>query len=60
MTELQLYKFIHDNGVYWRKDNNIGIPDIIIFPYVFQLEEFCNLIKNYKIDDGGLVIRLTD
>jgi hypothetical protein len=52
MTELSLYKFIHENSVEWRKQDNNGTPDIIIFPYVFQLEEFCNLVKNYRSDEG--------
>jgi hypothetical protein len=58
MTELELYKYIHDNSIEWRREVNEGSPDILIFPYVFQLEDFCKLIKAYNADDGGLVIRL--
>ena len=57
MTELELYKYIKNNSIEWRKEINNGIDDIIIFPYIFQLEEFSNLIKCYY-DDGGLEIRL--
>jgi hypothetical protein len=53
MTELELYKFIHENGVEWRWDNNAGHDDVIIFPYIFWLEDFCKLIKDYEGSDGG-------
>lgn len=58
MTELELYKFINDNSIEWHRQNNDGTPDILIFPYTFQLEDFCKLVKDYNADDGGLVIRL--
>ena len=58
MTELELYKFINDNSIEWHRQDNEGTPDILIFPYVFQLEDFCKLIKDYDTDDGGLIIRL--
>jgi hypothetical protein len=60
MTELELYKFIHEEGISWNRAENKGYPDVLIFPYVFQLEDFCKLLKKYKFDDGGLEIRLLD
>jgi hypothetical protein len=58
MTELQLFRYIHENNIEWHRQDNDGTPDILIFPYVFQLEDFCKLVKGYNIDDGGLIIRL--
>ena len=60
MTELQLHKFINDHNVEWHRRDNEGTPDIIIFPYVWYLEDFCEIVKDYKIDDGGLEIRLVN
>jgi hypothetical protein len=58
MTELDLYKFINDNNIEWHRQDNDGTPDIIIFPFIFQLDEFYKLLKGYKTDEGGLEIRL--
>ena len=55
MTELELYKFINDNSIEWHRQDNDGMSNILIFPYTFQLEDFCKLVKDY---DRGLVIRL--
>jgi len=51
MTELELYKYINDNNIEWHRRDNDGTPDIVIFPYTFQVEEFANLIKS-SIDEG--------
>jgi len=60
MTELELYRFINEHDIEWHKQDNEGTPDILIFPYIFQLEDFCKLVKGYNTDDGGLIIRLLD
>jgi hypothetical protein len=60
MTELELYKFIHHNDIEYRREDNEGTSDILMFLYVFQLEDFCKLVKDYNIDDGGLSIRLVN
>lgn len=60
MTELDLYKFINDNSIEWRREINDGADDIIIFLYTFQLDGFIKLIKKYSFDDGGLEVRLMD
>ncbi len=57
MTELDLYKFITDNAIEWHRHDRNGNDDVIIFPYIFQLEEFSKLFKNY---DEGLDIKLMD
>lgn len=56
MTELDLYKYINGNSIEWHRQDNDGTPDILIFPYIFQLEEFCELIKYYDNDNGGLLV----
>jgi hypothetical protein len=58
MTELELYKFINDHDIEWHREDNDGTPDIIIFPFVYHLEHFCEIVKDYDTDDGGLIIRL--
>lgn len=58
MTELELYKFINDNSIEWHRQDNDGISNILIYPYTFQLEDFCNLVKDYDPDGRGLVIHL--
>jgi hypothetical protein len=57
MTELELYKYINDNGIEWHRQDNDGTPDIIIFPYIFQLEEFCKLVMGYESEEG-VILRL--
>jgi hypothetical protein len=58
MTELELYKFINDNTIEWHRRDNEGEEDIIIFPYIFQIEEFQKLLSNHHYDDGGLICRM--
>jgi hypothetical protein len=57
MKALDLYKFIQENDVEWRWENNDGEKDVLIFPYVFELKGFCELIKNYEPDEP-LQVRL--
>lgn len=52
MTELELYKYINENDIEWTRQDNQGNTDVMIFPYLFQLEDFCEIIKNYDIDEG--------
>lgn len=57
MTELELYKYINDNNIEWHRwhrhlDNRHSVADIIIFPYIFQIDEFAKLIKDYTSDEG--------
>lgn len=60
MTDLDLYKFINNNSIEWHRQDNDGIPDVLIFPYTFQLEEFSKLTKGFYNDDRGLTIHLKD
>lgn len=52
MTELELYKYIQENGIEWHRYENDGKEDVLIFPYIFQLEEFANMIKNATDEEG--------
>lgn len=52
MTELELYKFINDNGVEWHRHENEGKDDVIILPYIFELGDFDKLVSNYDTDEG--------
>lgn len=52
MTELELYKYINDNDIEWHRHDNNGENDVVILPYIFQLEEFSKLISNYHTDEG--------
>ena len=45
MTELELYKYINENDIEWTRQDNQGNTDVMIFPYLFQLEDFCEIIK---------------
>lgn len=51
MTELQLYKFINDNGCEWHW-NPDGHLTIFISPY--YLKDFCAMLGRCVFDDGGL------
>ena len=59
MTELELYKYVTDNDIEWHRYDNEGTPDVIILPYIFQLEEFTNMVKSFSREDG-LECRLKD
>ncbi len=60
MTELSLYKYINDNGIEWHRRDNDGTPDVIIFPYYFQIEDFKKMLSNSLFDDGGIECRMMD
>lgn len=60
MTELELYKFINDNNIEWHKRENDGTPDVVIFPHIFQIEDFQKLLSKSSFDDGGIECRMMD
>ena len=51
MTELELYKYITENNIEWRRDNNDGTPDVLIFPLICEVKEFNELVKG-DIEEG--------
>ena len=58
MTELELYKYVNDNGIEWHRRDNDGTPDVVIFPLIFQVDEFYKLIRS--MIDEGIECRLMD
>jgi len=58
MTELQISKFMSENGVEWHRENNKGKPDIIISVYISHLQEFCEIVKTFTPDYAGLEMNL--
>jgi len=58
MTELQISKFIDEHCVEWHREDNKGKPDIIIFVYTYNLEDFCEIAKTFTPDYAGLEMNL--
>ena len=61
MTELSLYKFIHNNDIeyHWHEfeeDNN----DVVIFVHDYQLEDLRGLLSFSDYDDEGIEVILKD
>ena len=54
MTELDLYRFIVGNNIEWHWNNNEGTQDVIIFPSIYELEEFQKLLTEHDFDDNGI------
>jgi len=52
MTELDLYRFIEENDIEWRYEDNSWYKDVLIFLYTFQLEGFAKLVKGIRFDEG--------
>lgn len=60
MTEIRLYKFIVNNDIEWHYQENDGIEDVLIFPSVYIIGEFCDLLGPTIFDDEGIVCNLKD
>lgn len=60
MTAIELYKFINTNGIEWHYRDNDGTEDVLIFPYITQIEEFNKLLGSYMFDDGGIECTMMD
>ena len=59
MTELDFYKYINENNIEWHWRNNNGTEDVIIFIYLFDLEYFCDLVKDKTdYDEYGLDVKI--
>ena len=61
MTELQLYKWVHDNHIEyhchsrWAVDDNSIIDEIVyIYPNYYELEELSKMLSPSIFDDGGI------
>jgi NTP pyrophosphatase (non-canonical NTP hydrolase) len=60
MEKLQLYKFIHDNGIEYRYQYNYETKkdDLLIWIPFYLVEEFGELIESMS-SDGGIDCTLT-
>lgn len=47
MTKEELEKFLKDNNVGWKWEDNKGIPDVLIYPLIEQFFDFSKLIRKY-------------
>lgn len=59
MTELELYRYINDNYIEWHYHDNDGVEDVLIFPFIFQMDVFAKLVSS-ATDDEGIECRLKD
>lgn len=61
MTELQLYKFVHENNVeYHWNFNDSEEGEVYMMPYIFQVEEFNKLLCKSVFDDYGIDCKMMD
>lgn len=58
MTELELYKFIHDNNIEWHKYENDERRDVLILPKFRELIDLCSLLSPSIFDDEGIECRI--
>jgi hypothetical protein len=58
MTALELYKYIKNYQIEWHWIEDEEGQDVIIFPYIFQLEDFTKLLSSSDFDDDGIVCNL--
>ena len=56
MKELDLYKFIEESGSSTSFDGETAI----MWVYHFNIDDFCKLIGNYYLEDGGIEVRLQE
>lgn len=54
MTAIELYKFIHQNDVEFKWENNKDQRDILIFVTVYDIQEFNDLLTQTAFDDYGI------
>lgn len=54
MTELQLYKFVNDNGLEWHWSYHIDGTHLVIFIPHYLLPDFCEMLGYSAFDDEGL------
>ena len=60
MSDIELYKYIAENGIEWHWGSNKGEEDVIIFPNFYQLDSFCKLVGSFTFDDDGIDCVLQD
>jgi hypothetical protein len=60
MTALELYKYIKNNDIEWHWIEDENEKDVMILPYIFQLEDFVKLLSPTDFDDEGIICNLKD
>ena len=61
MTAIELYKFIEENNIEFHYEDNDGKEDVIIFPYIFHIDKFYQILNAGSIlDDDGIECILKD
>lgn len=59
MTALQLDRYLRDNSIEWSWiDQHKDIQDVVIFPYIFQLNDFIKLFSASDFDEDGIECRI--
>ena len=53
MTELDLYKFIQQNDIEYRWQDNNGLRDVMVWIYIIDLSIFHDLI-NFDYSESGI------
>jgi hypothetical protein len=56
MTELQLYRFIHDNDI----ETNWVLKELLAFIPLYHLDDFHKLLPKGIFDDSGIKMWLKD
>lgn len=52
---IDFYKYIKKNSIEWHWfENDEGYQDVVILPYIFQLEDFMELLSETDFDDEGV------
>ena len=47
-----MYKYITENDIEWRRHDNEGSPDILIYPRIFQMDDFFEMVKGHTTEQG--------
>ena len=59
MTALQLFRFITENGIEWRYQDNDGTDDVIIFVRAWLISDFSKLLDPTLFSDGPIECNFT-
>lgn len=60
MEALDLYKYISKGNIEWRYNMNGDQEDVIIFPPLYEIESFYQLLDPTIFDDNGISIIMKD
>ncbi len=60
MKSIDLYKFVTDNNIEYSYAMNEKTEDVLIFPYYFQVSDFCKMLPKCIFDDEGIICNIKD